>query len=160
MTALGGGHTGSGSLDCGAPACWPLHWAFCLAWAGSAGQPTTKADSAAPACLPRHSSPPGRSSPVDWTVILACFGSAHCSRWMKAGGMTAAAGTAAGFTTAFSIDASADVTGQAGVGVALSTIGWGLTLTAIDASAQQVVATRMIHCRIIHTPSKEFDRRT
>lgn len=29
-----------------------------------------------------------------------------------------------------------------------------------DASAQQVVATRMIHCRIIHTPSKEFDRRT
>ncbi len=49
----------------------------------------------------------------------------------EAGDLTAAAGTAAGFTTAFSIDASTDVTGQAGVGVALSTIGWGLTLTAL-----------------------------
>ncbi len=65
------------------------------------------------------------------TVILACFVSAHCARWIKSGGLTAAAGTAAGFTTAFSIGASTDVTGQAGVGVALSAIGWGLTLTAL-----------------------------
>ncbi|BBE44256.1 MULTISPECIES: hypothetical protein [Rhodococcus] len=75
--------------------------------------------------------PPWQVFACGLTVILACFVSAHRSRWMKAGGLTAAAGTAAGFTTAFSIDASTDVTGQAGVGVALSTIGWGLTLTAL-----------------------------
>src|SRR3546814_4554680 len=64
-TALDPGRTGSGHSDCGAPVCWPLRWAFCLVWAGSAGQPTTKADSAAPACLPRRSFLPGRCLPAD-----------------------------------------------------------------------------------------------
>jgi hypothetical protein len=62
------------------------------------------------------------------TVVLVCLASAHLSRWATAGGLAAAAGTAAGFTTAFSVNASTDVTGQAGVGVVLSEIGWSVSL--------------------------------
>lgn len=62
------------------------------------------------------------------TVVGACFLVAYLSRWPLSGGLAAAAGTAAGFATIFSIDASGDVTGQAGVGVALSELGWGLGL--------------------------------
>lgn len=62
------------------------------------------------------------------TVVLLCLVSAHLSRWTMAGGLTAAAGTAAGFTTAFSAVASTDVTGQSGVGVVLSELGWGIAL--------------------------------
>ena len=62
------------------------------------------------------------------TMVLVCLAAAHLSRWAMAGGLSAAVGTAAGFTTAFSVDASTDVTGQAGVGVVLSEIGWGLAL--------------------------------
>lgn len=62
------------------------------------------------------------------TVVLACLVAAHLSRWAMSGGLTAAAGTAAGFTTAFSVDASADITGQSGVGVGLSEFGWALGL--------------------------------
>lgn len=62
------------------------------------------------------------------TVVLVCLAAAHLSRWALAGGLAAAAGTAAGFTAAFSVDASTDITGQAGVGVLLSEIGWGIGL--------------------------------
>ncbi|MBV6762611.1 hypothetical protein [Rhodococcus opacus] len=62
------------------------------------------------------------------TVVLACLAAAHLSRWAAAGGLAAAAGTAAGFTTAFSVNASTDVTGQAGVGVVLAEVGWGVGL--------------------------------
>lgn len=62
------------------------------------------------------------------TMVMVCLAAAHLSRWAVAGGLVAAAGTAAGFTTASSVDASADVTGQAGVGVVLAEIGWGLAL--------------------------------
>ncbi|MCE4269235.1 hypothetical protein [Rhodococcus globerulus] len=62
------------------------------------------------------------------TMVLVCLAAAHLSRWVVAGGFAAAAGTAAGFTTAFSVNASTDVTGQAGVGVIFSEIGWGLVL--------------------------------
>jgi len=62
------------------------------------------------------------------TVVLTCLVSAHLSRWVAAGGLAAAAGTAAGFTTAFSVNASTDITGQAGVGVMLSEIGGGVGL--------------------------------
>ncbi|WP_413768044.1 hypothetical protein [Rhodococcus pyridinivorans] len=62
------------------------------------------------------------------TVVLACLLSARRSRWVVSGGLAAAIGTAAGFTTAFSVVASTDDTGQAGVGVMLSEIGWGIGL--------------------------------
>ena len=41
-----------------------------------------------------------------------------------AGSLAAAVGTAAGFTTAFSVVAAADVTGQSGIGVMFSEVGW------------------------------------
>lgn len=62
------------------------------------------------------------------TVVLACFAAAHLSRWAVSGGLAAAAGTAAGFTTAFGVVASTDVTGQSGVGMVLSELGWGVGL--------------------------------
>ncbi|WP_024795497.1 hypothetical protein [Tomitella biformata] len=62
------------------------------------------------------------------TVVLVCFVAARLSRWAIAGGLAAAAGTAAGFATAFSVAASTDSTGQSGVGVALSMIGWAVGL--------------------------------
>lgn len=62
------------------------------------------------------------------TVVLACFLSARRSRWVVSGGLAAAIGTAAGFTTAFSVVASTDDTGQAGVGVMLSEMGWAIGL--------------------------------
>ncbi|SNT00298.1 hypothetical protein [Rhodococcoides kyotonense] len=65
------------------------------------------------------------------TVVSVCFAAAHLSRWVKAGGLAAAAGATAGFTTAFSIDASTDDTGQAGVGILLSELGWGITLSIL-----------------------------
>ncbi|NLE81583.1 MAG: hypothetical protein GX610_18770 [Rhodococcus sp.] len=65
------------------------------------------------------------------TVVLVCLASAHLSRWVLAGGLAAATGTAAGFTAAFCVVASTDVTGQAGVGVMLSEVGWGVGLAAL-----------------------------
>ncbi|WP_305094773.1 hypothetical protein [Prescottella sp. R16] len=62
------------------------------------------------------------------TVVLACFAAAHLSRWVVAGGLAAAAGTAAGFTTAFAVDASCVVTSQEGIGVGFSIVGWGIGL--------------------------------
>ncbi|PTR26643.1 hypothetical protein C8K36_105216 [Rhodococcus sp. OK519] len=62
------------------------------------------------------------------TVVLVCFVAAHLSRWTKAGGLAAATGTTAGFTTAFAVDASRTVTSQEGVGVAFSVLGWGIGL--------------------------------
>lgn len=65
------------------------------------------------------------------TVVLLCFGAAHLSRWAKTGGYVAALGTTAGFSTAFCISASTDVTGQSGVGVVLCLIGWGVSLSVL-----------------------------
>lgn len=62
------------------------------------------------------------------TVVLACFVAAHLSRWTQAGGLAAATGTAAGFTTAFAVDASRTITSQEGVGMGLSILGWGICL--------------------------------
>ncbi|MGC0366052.1 hypothetical protein ABH922_004036 [Rhodococcus sp. 27YEA15] len=62
------------------------------------------------------------------TTVLVCLAAAHLSRWAVAGGLAAAAGTASGFATASAVSAAADITGQSGVGVALSEIGWGLVL--------------------------------
>lgn len=62
------------------------------------------------------------------TVVLACFVAAHLSRWTKAGGLAAAMGTTAGFTTAFAVDASRTITSQEGVGLAFSVLGWGIGL--------------------------------
>lgn len=62
------------------------------------------------------------------TVVLACFVAARLSRWAVAGGLAAAVGTAAGFTTAFAVDASSGVTSQEGVGMAFSILGWGIGL--------------------------------
>lgn len=130
-TALGGGHTGSGSLGLWSTGllAFALGFLSCVGWLSWSAD--YKGGFRGPGLPAPTQFPTWQVVACGLTVILACFGSAHCSRWMKAGGMTAAAGTAAGFTTAFSIDASTDVTGQAGVGVALSTIGWGLTLTAL-----------------------------
>lgn len=64
-TALDAGRTGSGPLGLWRTGLLAFALAFCLVWAGSAGQPTTKADSAAPACLPRRSFLPGRCLPAD-----------------------------------------------------------------------------------------------
>lgn len=60
------------------------------------------------------------------TVMTACVLVASRSRWRVSGGVAAAAGTAAGFATVFSIDANGDPTGQAGIGVLLAELGWGL----------------------------------
>lgn len=65
------------------------------------------------------------------TVILACFAVAHFTRWMNAGGLAAATGIAAGFTTAFGVQASTDPTGQSGIGMGLSEMGWGFGLGAL-----------------------------
>ncbi|MGV8875533.1 MAG: hypothetical protein ACOH2Q_23620 [Rhodococcus sp. (in: high G+C Gram-positive bacteria)] len=65
------------------------------------------------------------------TVVLGCFLAAHLSRWTATGGRVAALATTAGFSTAFCIEASTDVTGQSGVGVVLCMIGWGLGLGAL-----------------------------
>ncbi|WP_243636656.1 hypothetical protein [Rhodococcus sp. Eu-32] len=65
------------------------------------------------------------------TVVLACFVAAHLSKWVKSGGLAAAVGTAAGFTTAFCVSASADDTGQSGVGVLLSELGWMFALVIL-----------------------------
>lgn len=62
------------------------------------------------------------------TVVLACFVAAHLSRWTKAGGLAAAMGTTAGFTTAFAVDASRTIASQEGVGLAFSVLGWGIGL--------------------------------
>jgi hypothetical protein len=53
------------------------------------------------------------------------------SRWAKTGGYAAALGTTAGFSTAFCVEASTDVTGQSGVGVLLCVIGWGFSLSVL-----------------------------
>lgn len=65
------------------------------------------------------------------TVVLLCLLAAHLSRWGRTGGYVAALGTTAGFSTAFCVEASTDVTGQSGVGVLLCMIGWGVSLSVL-----------------------------
>ncbi len=65
------------------------------------------------------------------TVVFMCLLAAHLSRWTKTGGHVAALGTTAGFSTAFCIDASTDITGQSGVGVILCMMGFGAGLTLL-----------------------------
>ena len=65
------------------------------------------------------------------TVVLLCLLAAHLSRWSQTGGLVAALGTTAGFSAAFCISASTDVTGQSGVGVVLCMLGWGFGLTLL-----------------------------
>ena len=65
------------------------------------------------------------------TVALLCLLAAHLSRWANTGGHVAALGTTAGFSTAFCVSASTDVTGQSGVGVILCMMGWGTSLTLL-----------------------------
>ncbi|MDI9897998.1 hypothetical protein QM797_25025 [Rhodococcus sp. IEGM 1381] len=65
------------------------------------------------------------------TVVLLCLLAAHLSRWSNTGGHVAALGMTAGFSTAFCVEASTDVTGQSGVGVILCMLGWGLGLTLL-----------------------------
>lgn len=67
------------------------------------------------------------------TVVLVCLVAAHLSRWAVSGGLAAAAGTAAGFTTAFAVAASVGATSQEGIGVALSELGWGIGLVVLMA---------------------------
>lgn len=67
------------------------------------------------------------------TVVLVCLVAAHLSRWAVSGGLAAAAGTAAGFTTAFAVAASVGVTSQEGIGVAFSELGWGIGLAVLMA---------------------------
>ncbi|MFM9262694.1 hypothetical protein ACKAMS_29045 [Rhodococcus sp. 5A-K4] len=130
-TALDAGRTGSGPLGLWRTGllAFALGFLSCVGWLSWSAD--YKGGFRGPGLPAPTQFPPWQVFACGLTVILACFVSAHRSQWMKAGGLTAAAGTAAGFTTAFSIDASTDATGQAGVGVALSTIGWGLTLTAL-----------------------------
>lgn len=65
------------------------------------------------------------------TVVLLCLLAAHLSRWQRTGGRVAALGMTAGFSTAFCVEASTDVTGQSGVGVILCMLGWGIGLTLL-----------------------------
>lgn len=65
------------------------------------------------------------------TVVVLCLLAAHLSRWASTGGYAAALGTTAGFSTAFCVEASTDVTGQSGVGVLLCMIGWGVGLSLL-----------------------------
>lgn len=121
-------HTGLGLWATGLVA-FPLGFVSCAGWL------SWSADS-----MGRFVSPglPAPTKFPSWqiyacgaTVVLACFAVAHFSRWVNAGGLAAAAGTTAGFTTAFGVVASTDSTGQSGVGMILSEIGWGLGLGAL-----------------------------
>lgn len=76
------------------------------------------------------------------TMVLACFLAAHWSRTLFAGGLAAAAGTAGGFTAAFCIDAARTVTSQEGIGLFLSIVGWGLSLSILMSIRYFVLATR------------------
>ncbi|WP_237669108.1 hypothetical protein [Rhodococcus sp. BS-15] len=49
----------------------------------------------------------------------------------RPGGHVAALGTTAGFSTAFCVEASTDITGQSGVGVILCMMGFGTGLTLL-----------------------------
>lgn len=74
------------------------------------------------------------------TTVLACFLAAHWSRKTFAGGLAAAAGTAGGFTAAFCIDAARTVTSQEGIGLILSIVGWGVSLSILMAIRYIVLA--------------------
>lgn len=76
------------------------------------------------------------------TMVLACSLVAHWSRKTFAGGLAAAAGTAGGFTAAFSVDTARTVTSQEGVGLFLSIVGWGFGLTILMAIRYLVLADR------------------
>ncbi|MFL0578677.1 hypothetical protein [Dietzia sp. 179-F 9C3 NHS] len=67
------------------------------------------------------------------TTVGACFLAAHWSRTVVAGGLAAAAGTAGGFTAAFSVDLAVPEISQGGVGLFLSIVGWGAGLTILMA---------------------------
>lgn len=109
--------------------------AFVLGFLSCAGWLSWSADSGGrfrgPSLPAPTQFPPWQVLACAATVIAVCFFSAHLARPVRAGGLAAAVGTAAGFTTAFSVAASMDETGQAAVGVVLSVIGWGASLSAL-----------------------------
>lgn len=74
------------------------------------------------------------------TTVLACFLAAHGSRKTFAGGLAAAAGTAVGFTPAFCVDTARTVTSQEGIGLFLSIVGWGVSLSILMAIRYIVLA--------------------
>lgn len=76
------------------------------------------------------------------TMVLACFLAAHWSRTLFAGGLAAAAGTAGGFTAAFCVDAARTVTSQEGIGLFLSIVGWGLSLSILMSIRYFILASR------------------
>ncbi|CAM2908190.1 ABC transporter permease [Prescottella defluvii] len=106
--------------------------AFVLGFLSCAGWLSWSADSAGrvrgPALPAPTQFPTWQVVACGATVVLACLAAAHLSRWAVAGGLAAAAGTAAGFTTAFAVAASVGVTSQEGIGVAFSILGWGMGL--------------------------------
>lgn len=75
-------------------------------------------------------------------TVLACFLAAHWSKKVFAGGLAAAAGVSGGFTAAFSVDTARTVTSQGGIGLFLSIVGWGFSLTLLMAVRYLVLATR------------------
>lgn len=76
------------------------------------------------------------------TMVLACFLAAHWSRTLFAGGLAAAAGTAGGFTAAFCVDAARTVTSQEGIGLFLSIVSWGLSLSILMSIRYFILASR------------------
>jgi len=128
---LGGaipGHTGGGRLGLWATGLV----ASALGFLACAGWLSWSADSAGefrgPGLPAPNKFPTWQVVACGITVVLACFVAAHLSRWTKAGGLAAAMGTTAGFTTAFAVDASRTITSQEGVGLGFSVLGWGIGL--------------------------------
>ena len=121
-------YTGSGRLGLWATSliAFPLGFLSCMGWLSWSAD--YNGEFRGPGLPAPNQFPTWQVIACGITTVLVCLAAAHLSRWATAGGLAAAAGTAAGFTTAFSVNASADVTGQAGVGVVLSEIGWGLAL--------------------------------
>lgn len=111
--------------------------AFVLGFLSCAGWLSWSADSAGefrgPALPAPTKFPTWQVVACGVTVVLACLVAAHLSRWAVSGGLAAAAGTAAGFTTAFAVAASVGVTSQEGIGVAFSELGWGIGLVVLMA---------------------------
>ncbi|MDZ7918387.1 MAG: hypothetical protein U5O16_42350 [Rhodococcus sp. (in: high G+C Gram-positive bacteria)] len=120
-------HTGSGRLGLWATGliAFPLTFLSCVGWLSWSAD--DKGEFHGPGLPAPNQFPTWQMIACGVKAVMVCLAAAHLCRWVVAG-RHAAAGTAAGFSTAFSVDASADVTGQAGVGVVLSEVGWGLAL--------------------------------
>ncbi|MDI9918637.1 hypothetical protein [Rhodococcus sp. IEGM 1379] len=136
-------YTGSGRLGLWATGliAFPLGFLSCVGWLSWSAD--YKGEFRGPALPASNQFPTWQVIACGITTVLVCLAAAHLSRWAMAGGLAAAAGTAAGFTTAFSVDASTDVTGQAGVAVVLSEIGWGLALGVL----MHARGARLVHRR-------------